>query len=81
MADYKLVYDDVVKNTRERLILDVVTVQCATMLELNGELNKHKKNYDNVNTIVTFDVDWDNESVTATITRESKLGGVEVKYI
>lgn len=81
MTNYKLVYDDVVKNTRERLILDVVTVQCATMLELNSELNKHRKNYDNVNTIITFDVDWDNESVTATITRESKLGGVEVKYI
>lgn len=81
MATYKLVYDDVVKNTASRLILDVVSVDCADMSELMDAFNKANYNKDNVLKSIDFAVDWDNQSVKCIITRTPKLGGVEVKYI
>lgn len=81
MANYKLVYDDVIKNTSERLILDVVSKEFDSMDKLMTAFNKANYNKDNVNKDIDFTVDWENQIVKVTIVRTPKLGGVEVKYI
>ena len=81
MTTYKLVYDDVIKHTSERLIIDVVTETYVKCEDYNKALNEQRKNKDNVITTLENSYDKDVDMLVMKITRMPKYGGVEVKYI